>query len=158
MGQTDLVRGQGVRATELIVWKNFLSRRSVWPIPKLGLFSLAHTWIGHVRSGQYPNIGLFRLVYTQSSVGSVWPIPKHRSGSSVPCLVAGLFALAHIQSSVCFVWPIPSRRSVRSGPFPNVGLFRLVHTQASVCLVSSIPNPRSLLINWRSQILLWKAV
>ena len=36
-------RTGGSGATELIVWTNFRSRRSVWPIPKLGLFCLAHT-------------------------------------------------------------------------------------------------------------------
>ena len=128
----------GSGATELIVWTNFRSGRSVGPIPKLGLFGLApHTWIGYVRSGQYPNIGLFRLVHAQSSVwpidkhrsvssgpypSSVWPITRHWSVSSGPYPLFDLFRLAHTQSRVCLLWPISNLRSVWSGPYPILGL------------------------------------
>ena len=87
MGQTDLVRGRGGSgATELKVWMNFRSRRSVWPIPKLGLLCLTHTWIGYFRS-----IGLFRLAHTQSRVCSFWPISNLSSVSPGPYPGFGLF-------------------------------------------------------------------
>ena len=144
------LRTAGFNETELIVWTNFRSRRSLWPIPKLSLFCL--NWVYSVwpipkhqsfSSGPYPIFGLLGLANTQTSVCFFSSLPNLRSVQSGQYPNIGLFALAHIQSPVCFVWPIPSQRSVRSGPFPIVGLLRLVHTQASVCLVLSIPNPRS---------------
>ena len=97
MDQTDLGREQGSGVTKLIVWTNFGSRCSVWPIPKLGMFDLAHTrslvwptpnrW--SVGSGSYPTVDLFGLAHIQPLICSVWLI-----------VGLGLFCVAPIHSLV----------------------------------------------------------
>ena len=106
---------------------------SVWRIP---IFR-------SVRSGQYPNFGLFGLANTHISVCSFWPIPVFQSVRSGQYPNFGLFGLANTQISVCSVWSIPIFWSVRSGQFPYFGLFGLANTHSSVCSIWPIPIFRS---------------
>ena len=99
-GPGSLTGGSG--ATELIVWRNFWSRCSIWPMPELDLFGLAHAWIASVLSGPYHVVGgLFCVTHTT--------IEYVRS---YPYSVFSLFGLAHTQSSTCLVWLILKIRSV----------------------------------------------
>ena len=76
------------------VWPMAISVCLVWPIPKFR----------SVRSGQYPDFGLFSLANTLASVCSVWPIPIFRSVRSGQYPDFGRFGLAKYLILVCSVW------------------------------------------------------